>query len=102
MYAIRSYYEDEKSRGEILVRSLDLFHGYWGQPEATAGTKGADGWMRTGDVGEWTDGRLRLVDRARDFIVTSGGKTLSPSFIENRLRASPYVAEAMVISYNFV
>ena len=91
--------EDEKSRGEILVRSLDLFHGYWGQPEATAGTKGADGWMRTGDVGEWTDGRLRLVDRLRDFIVTSGGKTLSPSFIENRLRASPYVAEAMVIGH---
>jgi len=91
--------EDEKTRGEILVRSPDLFHGYWGQPEATAGTKGADGWMRTGDVGEWTEGRLRLVDRVRDFIVTSGGKTLSPSFIENRLRASPYVAEAMVIGH---
>ena len=41
----------------------------------------AEGWLRTGDVGAWTDGRLKIVDRARDFIVTSGGKTLSPSFI---------------------
>jgi len=91
--------EDEDSRGEILVRSPDLFHSYWGQPEATAGTKGGDGWLRTGDVGEWVDGGLRLVDRVRDFIVTSGGKTLSPSYIENGLRASPYIAEAMVIGH---
>ncbi len=55
--------------------------------------------MRTGDVGEWRDGALRLIDRARDFIVTSGGKTISPSFIENVLRASPYVAEAVVFGH---
>jgi len=91
--------EDEANRGEILVRSPDLFAAYWGKPDATAETKGADGWLRTGDIGEWMDGSLRLVDRARDFIVTSGGKTLSPSFIENLLRASPYVAEAMVIGH---
>ena len=91
--------DDDENRGEILVRSADLFERYWGQPEATASTKGDDGWLRTGDVGEWVDGGLRLVDRVRDFIVTSGGKTLSPSFIENRLRASPYVAEAMVIGH---
>ena len=91
--------EDEANRGEILVRSPDLFAAYWGKPDATAETKGADGWLRTGDIGEWVDGSLRLVDRARDFIVTSGGKTLSPSFIENLLRASPYVAEAMVIGH---
>ena len=46
-----------------------------------------------GMIGEWRDGALRLIDRARDFIVTSGGKTISPSFIENIVRASPYVAE---------
>jgi long-chain acyl-CoA synthetase len=91
--------EDEANRGEILVRSPDLFEAYWGKPEATSEIKGADGWLRTGDIGEWVDGSLRLVDRARDFIVTSGGKTLSPSFIENLLRASPYVAEAMVIGH---
>lgn len=94
-----SLVEAGENRGEILVRSADLFHSYWRQPEVTASTKGADGWLRTGDVGEWVGGGLRLVDRVRDFIVTSGGKTLSPSYIENRLRASPYIAEAMVIGH---
>ena len=61
--------------------------------------KAEDGWLHTGDIGEWRDGALRLVDRARDFIVTSGGKTISPSFIENMLRASPYIAEAVVFGH---
>ncbi len=86
--------------GEILVRSPDLFEGYWNNPEASHAVLGADGWMRTGDVGEWRDGTaLRLVDRARDFLVTSGGKTISPSFIENALRASPYLAEVVVFGH---
>ena len=85
--------------GEVLVRGPDLFESYWRNEDATADVKGADGWLRTGDVGEWRDGALRLVDRARDFIVTSGGKTISPSFIENALRASPYVAEAVVFGH---
>jgi long-chain acyl-CoA synthetase len=55
--------------------------------------------MHTGDVGEWDNGNLRLVDRARDFIETSGGKTISPSLIENLLRASPYVGEAIVFGH---
>jgi long-chain acyl-CoA synthetase len=86
-------------RGEIWLRGDCRFEGYWGQPEATAEVLRADGWLRTGDVGELSDGRLKLVDRARDFIVTAGGKTLSPSTIENLLRASPYVAEAIVIGH---
>jgi long-chain acyl-CoA synthetase len=90
--------------GEVLVRSDDVFDGYWNAAESTqaAFTTEADGsrWLRTGDVGRLQDdGVLQLVDRARDFIVTAGGKTLSPSFIENQLRASPYVAEAMVIGH---
>jgi long-chain acyl-CoA synthetase len=85
--------------GEILVRSPDLFEGYWGNPEASEAVLGTGGWMRTGDVGEWRGGALRLVDRARDFLVTSGGKTVSPSFIENALRASPYLAEAIVFGH---
>lgn len=85
--------------GEILVRSESLFEGYWRNEAATAEIKGDDGWLRTGDVGEWKDGALRLIDRARDFIVTAGGKTISPSFIENALRASPYVAEAVVFGH---
>jgi long-chain acyl-CoA synthetase len=85
--------------GEILVHGPDPFEGYWGKPEATAEVVDADGWMHTGDVGEWDNGNLRLVDRARDFIETSGGKTISPSLIENLLRASPYVGEAIVFGH---
>src|SRR5262249_3201481 len=77
--------------GEILVRGPDLFDRYWRADEATREVKRADGWLRTGDIGEWRDGSLRLIDRARDFLVTAGGKTISPSVIENALRASPYV-----------
>ena len=87
------------SDGEVLVKSPDLFESYWNNAEATRAIKCADGWLRTGDVGEWHAGALRLVDRARDFIVTSGGKTISPSFIENILRTSPYVAEAIVFGH---
>jgi long-chain acyl-CoA synthetase len=85
--------------GEVLVRGPDLFDSYWGNEAATREVKGADGWLHTGDIGEWRDGALRLIDRARDFIVTAGGKTISPSFIENALRASPYVAEAVVFGH---
>ena len=85
--------------GEILVRSPDLFEGYWNAPEASAAVLGDAGWMRTGDVGEWREGSLRLIDRARDFLVTMGGKTISPSFIENTLRASPYLAEVVVFGH---
>jgi len=85
--------------GEVLIRSTDLFECYWCNDETTREVKGADGWLRTGDVGEWRDGALRLVDRARDFLVTAGGKTISPSFIENALRSSPYIAEAVVFGH---
>lgn len=85
--------------GEILVRGPDLFDRYWRADEATREVKRADGWLRTGDVGEWQGGNLRLIDRARDFLVTAGGKTISPSLIENALRASPYIAEAVVFGH---
>ena len=92
-------WEMKLADGEILLRGPHHFAGYWGNREATREVLGEDGWLRTGDVGELQEGRLRLVDRARDFIVTAGGKTLSPSYIENLLRSSPYVAEAMVIGH---
>ena len=85
--------------GEILVRSPDLFNGYWGNEGATRAAIDSAGWLHTGDVGEWRDGELRIVDRARDFIVTSGGKTISPSMIEGLVRASPYVAEVAVFGH---
>ncbi len=82
--------------GEILTRSREVFDGYWSDEAATRATIDADGWLHTGDVGLWEDGELRIVDRLRDIIVTSGGKTLSPTYIESRVRASPFVAEAVV------
>jgi long-chain acyl-CoA synthetase len=85
--------------GEIVVHGPDLLDGYWGNPQATSEVLDADGWLHTGDVGEWDNGNLRLVDRARDFLVTSGGKTISPSFVESILRASPYIGEAIVFGH---
>ena len=85
--------------GEILVFGPDQFEGYWNRPEATREVIDAQNWMHTGDVGEWQNGNLRLIDRARDFLVTSGGKTVSPSTIESVLRASPYIAEAIVFGH---
>lgn len=85
--------------GEVLVRNPDLFEGYWNDEAATRAVQGADGWLRTGDVAEWHRDHLKLVDRARDFLVTAGGKTVAPARIENMLRASPYIAEAVVIGH---
>jgi len=85
--------------GEIVVHSPDLFDGYWRNAEATRATFTDDGWLRTGDIGRWEDGELRLIDRARDFIVTSGGKTISPAHVENVMRASPYVSEIAVFGH---
>jgi long-chain acyl-CoA synthetase len=84
--------------GEILVHGADMFEGYWGKPEAAVVDH--DAWLHTGDVGEWRDGRLKIIDRARDFLVTSGGKTIAPAFIENILRSSPYVSEAVVFGHD--
>ena len=84
--------------GEILVRSPGIFLGYFKNPEATAATIEPDGWMHTGDVAEWTErGYLRIIDRKKDIIITAGGKNVSPSEIENKLKVSPFVKEAMVI-----
>jgi long-chain acyl-CoA synthetase len=84
--------------GEILTRHPGVFAGYWGKPDRTAEVLEADGWLRTGDVGEWVDGtHLKIVDRLKDIIITSGGKNVSPSEIENSLKFSPYVREAVVV-----
>ena len=84
--------------GEILVRHPGVFAGYWRNPEATASTIDEDGWLHTGDVGEWVDGtHVKIVDRIKDIIITAGGKNISPSEIENSLKMSPFVGEAIVI-----
>jgi long-chain acyl-CoA synthetase len=84
--------------GEILTRGPGTFLGYFRNEAATADTVDADGWLHTGDIGEFdSDGHLRITDRMKDIIITAGGKNISPSEIENRLKVSPFVKEAIVI-----
>jgi long-chain acyl-CoA synthetase len=83
--------------GEILLRCNHIFVGYWKDPVATAKTI-VDGWLHTGDVGKLDEeGRLKITDRKKEIIITSGGKNIAPSEIENRLKCSPYINEAIVI-----
>jgi long-chain acyl-CoA synthetase len=87
----------DETTGEILVRSIGQYSGYLNQPEKTAETV-VDGWIHTGDVGELDDeGNLRITDRLKDIIITAGGKNITPSVIENELKFSPYIADAVVI-----
>jgi long-chain acyl-CoA synthetase len=88
----------DETTGEILTRHPGVFAGYWNKPDATRETIGPDGWLHTGDVGVWVDGtHVKIVDRIKDIIITAGGKNISPSEIENSLKASPYIREAVVI-----
>ncbi|MCP4308535.1 MAG: long-chain fatty acid--CoA ligase [bacterium] len=88
---------DEES-GEIQTKHDGVFAGYWRLPEKTAETMTDDGWLKTGDVGVWVeDTHIKIVDRIKHIIITSGGKNISPSEIENSLKTSPYIKEAMVI-----
>ncbi len=84
--------------GEILIKGDFLFMGYLNQPEKTAETIDAKGWLHTGDVGAIdNEGFVKITDRIKDIIITSGGKNITPSEIENQLKFSPYVSDAVVI-----
>ena len=84
--------------GEILIRGEFLFMGYLNQPQKTAETIDARGWLHTGDVGAIdNEGFVKITDRMKDIIITSGGKNITPSEIENQLKFSPYVSDAVVI-----
>jgi long-chain acyl-CoA synthetase len=84
--------------GEVLVRSETVFQGYFRDPEATAQVLAPDGWLRTGDVGEIDEnGLVTITDRKKDLIVTAGGKNVSPQNIENDLKRSRYVSQAVVL-----
>jgi len=88
---------DERT-GEIMTRHPGVFVGYWRDDEATAKAKTPDGWLHTGDVGEWVDGTwVKITDRMKDIIITAGGKNIAPSELENSLKVSPYIKEAVVI-----
>jgi len=83
--------------GEILLRGPNVFPGYWRNPDATAEVF-ADGWFRTGDLGELDDdGFLTVTGRKKDLLVTAAGKNVAPSVLEDRMRAHPLVAQAMVV-----
>ena len=84
--------------GEILVRGPNVFMGYLNLPEKTAETVDADGWLHTGDVGVVDEeGFFRITDRMKDIIITAGGKNITPSELENELKFSPFVTDAVVI-----
>ena len=84
--------------GEILVRSDSVFKGYFKDPEATAAAFTEDGFFRTGDVGEIdADGFVKITDRKKDIIITAGGKNISPQNLENALKASRFVSQALVV-----
>jgi long-chain acyl-CoA synthetase len=83
--------------GEILVKGDSIFSGYYRDEKSTKEVI-SDGWLHTGDIGEFDeDGHLCVVDRKKDIIITSGGKNISPSEIENKMKCSPYIKEAIVI-----
>ena len=83
--------------GEIQYRGPNVFKGYWNKPDKTAEAVTEDGWLKTGDVGRVEDGFLTITGRVKDIIITAGGKNITPAEIENRLKFSPYIADAVVI-----
>jgi long-chain acyl-CoA synthetase len=84
--------------GEVLIRGGQVFKGYWNNPEATKEVLTSDGWLSTGDLGEIDDeGFLRITGRKKEIIVTAGGKNVSPTLLEDRIRAHPLVSQCMVV-----
>ncbi|HEY2738805.1 MAG TPA: AMP-binding protein [Thermoanaerobaculia bacterium] len=88
--------------GEVLLRGPHVFKGYHKNPEATREALDGDGWLHTGDVGEIDgeidgDGFLRITDRIKELLITSGGKNIGPQILEGKLRQIPAVSQAVVI-----
>lgn len=84
--------------GEIQLKGLNIFQGYWRNNEKTAETFTEDGWLRTGDVGSMDqDGYVTITGRLKDIIITAGGKNITPAEIESRLKFSHYISDAVII-----
>ena len=84
-------------QGELQLRGPMIFQGYYKNPEATAGAI-VDGWLHTGDVVQVQDGQYRIVDRLKDIMITAGGKNLTPSEVENAMKASPFIKECVIVA----
>lgn len=88
--------------GEILIHGEVVFRGYYKNEAATREAIDAEGWLHTGDVARWEDGpegpELRIIDRKKDIMITAGGKNITPSEIENAMKCSPYIKEAVVVA----
>ena len=84
--------------GEVLIKGKTVFPGYWRNDQATADSFTADGWYRTGDIGELDDeGFLRITGRKKEIIVTAGGKNVAPAVLEDRLRTHALISQCMVV-----
>jgi long-chain acyl-CoA synthetase len=84
--------------GELLIRSETVFAGYYKDEEATRAVLDEDGWLRTGDIAQIDeDGFIAITDRKKDILVTAGGKNVAPQNLENELKASKYVSQALVV-----
>jgi long-chain acyl-CoA synthetase len=91
---------DENGVGEIVARTSGMFAGYYKNEEASRADV-RDGWLHTGDAGYFSEknGHLVVIDRIKDIATTSGGARFSPMFIENKLKFSPYIAEAVILGH---
>ncbi|MEA2554099.1 MAG: long-chain acyl-CoA synthetase, partial [Fimbriimonadaceae bacterium] len=85
------------SDGEILIRGKSVMKGYWNKPQETAEAIDAEGWFHTGDIGEMEGQYVRITDRKKDLLVLANGKNIAPQPIESKLKASPLIAEAVVL-----
>ena len=84
--------------GEIWCKGNNIMMGYYKHPELTAEVMTPDGWLKTGDIGEWVEGRfLKITDRKKEIFKTSGGKYVAPQMVENKLKESPYIEQLIVM-----
>lgn len=92
---------NENGEGEILVKGPNIMKGYFNRPELTTDAFTSEGWLRTGDVGKWVDGRfLSITDRKKDIFKTSAGKYISPQPLENHFCSSSFIIQCLIIGFN--